>query len=115
MSVQRFVQKDPRIKGPVAAKYEFGTPLDDLLSVAYRLDADASIVEIPAWRVLLVRHTYGSRAWDLPGGSTTEVVKVHGVYPELLMHGDVTQPELMGLLEQRVDQLRVVHAPGNGL
>lgn len=26
----------------------------------------------------------------LPGGSTTEVVKVHGVYPELLMHGDVT-------------------------
>lgn len=26
----------------------------------------------------------------LPGGSTTEIVKVHGVYPELLMHGDVT-------------------------
>jgi len=56
MSVQRFVQKDSRIKGAVAARYEFGNPLDDLLSVAYRLDADASMVESPAWRVLLVRH-----------------------------------------------------------
>jgi hypothetical protein len=38
-----------------AAVYRFGEPLDELLKVA-RLAYEAEAVEVPEWRLLLVRH-----------------------------------------------------------
>jgi hypothetical protein len=40
-----------------AATYRFGEPLHEVTKVARFADPDADVVEIPEWRLLLVRHT----------------------------------------------------------
>lgn len=53
---QRYVSRNPRReKGDLAARYQFGQPLDDLLEVARSYSGDARMVEVPEWRCLLVR------------------------------------------------------------
>lgn len=41
----------------IAATYRAGEPLDEVLQVAQAADSRAELVEVPAWNVLLVRHT----------------------------------------------------------
>ena len=59
MSIQRYRRKpDPGDReDQVAARYEPGMPLNDLLAVARKADADAELAEVvfPSGTVLLVR------------------------------------------------------------
>lgn len=49
--------KQTRPDRAIAAVYQPGQPLDDLLRVARKSDPSAEVVEVPEWGVLLVRHT----------------------------------------------------------
>jgi 8-oxo-dGTP pyrophosphatase MutT (NUDIX family) len=68
-------------------------------------------------RLLLVRHTYGSRAWDLPGGATrdgeTPIATARREMEEELGLGDAPwRPlgELRGRLYGRHDRVHVIAA-----
>jgi 8-oxo-dGTP pyrophosphatase MutT (NUDIX family) len=68
-------------------------------------------------RVLLDRHTYGSRAWDLPGGASKRgedpLVTARREMEEELGLGDADwqlHGELRGTIYRRRDEIRVVRA-----
>jgi hypothetical protein len=51
----RYVEKPQTPKPVIAAQYRAGEPLDDLLAVARQCHPDATALDVPEWRVLLVR------------------------------------------------------------
>lgn len=68
-------------------------------------------------RVLLVRHSYGSRAWDLPGGRSRRgedpLATARREMEEELGLGDAAwerHGQLRGRIYRRRDQIQVVHA-----
>jgi 8-oxo-dGTP pyrophosphatase MutT (NUDIX family) len=68
-------------------------------------------------RVLLVRHTYGGRAWDLPGGASKRgedpLVTARREMEEELGLGDADwhlHGELRGTIYRRRDEIQVVRA-----
>jgi 8-oxo-dGTP pyrophosphatase MutT (NUDIX family) len=68
-------------------------------------------------RVLLVRHTYGARVWDLPGGTSKRgedpLVTARREMEEELGLGDADwqlHGELRGTIYRRRDEIQVVHA-----
>jgi 8-oxo-dGTP pyrophosphatase MutT (NUDIX family) len=68
-------------------------------------------------RVLLVRHTYGSRVWDIPGGASKRgedpLVTARREMEEELGLGDAdwhAHGQLHGTIYRRRDEIHVVHA-----